>query len=419
MRPDARALALCAFCTFFGAAARAGAEDEKAAAALEAEEAVPLPATIDAIAVEGLTRTKPYVVRRELGFEAGDVLTQEALDLAVARLWNTTIFAHVKARVVRRDGRVTAVFLIEDRFTLNPLVGYGIGGNAFYFRLGISENNLFGHFLEAQAQYQFFDGFHGGQAIFRNPRTFGQRLETTIDVERLVRPRPGFADQRSLARLEVLALADQDFLRYGARVDAFADRFLPPLDGDAHYPAETNTLLFEPSARIGRVDTVRLRQRGASLELRQGFGATDSPVVSSYTQTSLELLAFVMAGERWNFAVRARLQTISKVPEHLELYVGGLDLLRGYRDNYVRTRGYVLTNLEVRYAAFDSTWIALMPVVFTDAMGSEAAPHALLSVGAGIRVLVPKFVGTGLRFDLAVPLQDPTIAPNLGVYQFF
>lgn len=401
------------------APARARAEEPAAAVALEAEEAVALPARVDAVEITGLTRTKPYVARREIGFGEGDEVTTAMLDLAVARLWNTSIFAHVKGRVVRREGRVIAAFVLEDRFTLNPLIGYGFGGSAFFFRVGASENNLFGHFLEAQAQYQFFDGFHGGQVIFRNPRTFGRRLETSVAAERLVRPRPGFADQRTLARFEVLALADEDVLRVGARVDAFADRFLPPLEGPERFPAATETLLFEPSARVGRVDTVRLRQKGASLEVRQGVGATSSPVTSAYTQTTAELLAFVVAGERWNFAMRARLATISRVPEHLELYVGGLDLLRGYLDNYVRTRGYVLYNLEVRYVAFDSTWIALMPVAFTDGMASEVAPRARFSAGVGLRVLVPKFVGTGLRFDLAVPFYQPTVAPNFGVYQFF
>lgn len=417
MRGRALAAALGLALAAIPAAARA--DEPEAAKALEREPEVALPARIDAIAITGLTRTKTYVVRRELGFEEGDVVDREAFDLAVTRLWNTTIFAHVKGRVVSRDGKNVAAFVIEDKFTLNPLVGYGLGGSAFFFRIGASENNLFGHFLEAQAQYQYFDGFHGGQVILRNPRTFGERVETTLDLERLVRPRPHFADQRTLARLEVLALAREDVLRYGVRIDAFADRFLPPLEPPERFPAATETLLVEPSLRVGRVDTVRLRQKGASLEVRQGLGATSSPVVSTYTQTTAELLAFVVAGERWNFALRARVATISKVPEHLELYVGGLDLLRGYLDNYVRTRGYVLTNLEVRYVAFDSTWVALMPVVFTDAMASEVAPRALFSAGAGVRVLVPKFVGTGLRFDLAVPFRDPTVSPNFGVYQFF
>ncbi len=410
--------------------AEASPAGESASPPETGEALVPLPARVDEVVVIGLTRTAPGVPRREIGFAAGDTITEHDLDLAVARLWNTTIFARVKVRVVRGGeggDRVRAVFVLEDRWTLNPLIGYGAGGNAFFFRVGAADNNILGRFLEVQAQYQWFDGFHGGQVILRDPRTFGQRLETTVQAERLVRPRPGFSDQRTLVRLEVFSLRNEDFFRFGARIDGFWDRFLPPLDPPTRLPAPTGTLLVEPAMRIGRVDTERLLLKGASLEVRHGIGATTSPVASTYAQTTIEALVFAAIGARWNLAARARLATITRVPEHLELYVGGLDLVRGYADNRVRTRGYALANLEMRFVAFDSTWIALMPVAFTDAVLSESpkgpagedVPRALLSAGAGLRILVPKFVGTGFRFDLAVPAERPRVGLNVGVYQFF
>ncbi len=384
------------------------------------EDVVELPAKIDAVVVNGLTRTKAVVVHRELGFAAGDTITREQLDLAVTRLWNTTIFAHVTARVVRgRAGQVLAVFDLEDRWTLNPLLGYGAGGSAFYFRVGAADNNVAGRFLEAQAQYQYFDGFHGGQMILRDPRTFNRRIETTFQLERLVRPRPEFSDQRTLARVEMATLVNDDSLRLGMRVDGFMDRFLPPLDPPSNLPAATNSVLIEPNIRFGRVDTVRLMQKGGSVELRQGFGITDSEIAPTYTQTTVEALRFVTIGSRINLALRARLANISHVPPHLRLYVGGLDLLRGYQDNFVRTNGYMLYNAELRYVVYDSTWVAFMPVAFTDGNLSQDSPHALFSAGVGIRVLVPKFVGTGLRADLAIPFDNPHAEPNFGVYQFF
>jgi hypothetical protein len=47
-------------------------------------------------------------------------------------------------------------------------------------------------------------------------------------------------------------------------------------------------------------------------------------------------------------------------------------------------------------------------------------PRFDASAGAGLRVLVPKFVGSGLRADFATPLtQAASFEVNLGVYQFF
>ena len=53
---------------------------------------------------------------------------------------------------------------------------------------------------------------------------------------------------------------------------------------------------------------------------------------------TLEGLGFLMAGERWNFAARFRAAGISLVPAHLELFAGRLELVRGFPDNFVRTR---------------------------------------------------------------------------------
>jgi hypothetical protein len=404
-----------------------------------------LPARVDAIRIEGLIRTQASVVRRELGFAEGDVLTRERLDLAVTRLWNTTIFARVEGDAVVEDGHTVVVVRLEDRWTLNPLFRFGSGGHATFFRLGAADNNIAGRFLEVQAQYENFDGFHGGQVLFREPRLFGERLELLLQADRLVRPRNGFSDQRTQGIIEVARLAWLDRIRYGLRTSVFASRFLAPLDSPPYYPAETETLLLEPGLRLGRIDVIRLRQRGASFELRPGLGfVARSDVASRFVTMTGEVLAFAMLGERWNLAVRLRGSDISRVPAHLELFAGGLDLVRGFPDNYVRTRALALANVEARFIAFDSTWIALVPTVFADAVAARAPsgdPGTALAVGGGLRVLVPKFVGTGLRVDLAVPVQaslravseteqaklgptTPSVnlgAPqaSFGVYQFF
>ena len=408
------------------------------------------PAHIDEIRIEGLVRTAPWVVRRELGFAEGDVVTKEAFDLAVTRLWNTSIFAHVEGHIEGpsspRLGRpyAIAVLRLEDRWTLNPLFRFGAGGDAFFFRLGAADNNVAGRFLEAQAQYEYFDGFHGGQVVLRDPRLLDRRIDLTVQVDRLVRPRWGFSDQRTQGAVEVGSLFEQDRIRLSLRASAFADRFLAPLEGPRFYPAGTETVVLEPGLRVGRVDTVRLRQRGASLELRPSLGLTTSEVADAYAGATLDGLGFVTLGARWNLAVRGRVASTGPVPPHLMLYAGGLDLVRGFPDNYVRTRALALANVELRLVAFDSTWVALVPTVFADAIAARAPSGEVgsaASVGGGLRVLVPKFVGTGLRADLAVPVhaslravREPDqarfgpvtpeaavgrVQPSVGVFQFF
>lgn len=407
-------------------------------------EAADLPARIDEIRIEGLSRTKPFVVRRELQFSEGDVVDEHAFELAVARLWNTGIFAHVDGRVIREAGRNVAVLRLEDKWTLIPIFDFASGGGAFVLDVGATDSNLAGRFLEATAEYQNFQGKHGGRAVFHDPRFLGTRTDLFIKGERLIRPRPGFSDQRTLGSVEVDRLTFEDRIRVGLRVAVFADRFVAPTHGTPFYPPETNTVLVEPSFRVGRLDTIRLRQRGARLELRPGLGVNWGDDDGPYVSVVGEMLAFATFGSRWNLATRVRAAGIDHVPEQLELYAGGLDLVRGFPDNYVRTQAYALTNVELRFVAFDSKWIALMPVVFADAIAARApsgTPGTAASAGFGIRVLSPKFVGTGARVDLAMPLEStlrPVTQPeqalfgpatptvnlrsvqvSIGVYQFF
>ena len=125
-----RVLALAMVVIFFVREARAGATE--------------FPVVVDAIRIEGLIRTDEHVVRRELGFTEGDVVTREAFDLAVTRLWNTTIFARVEGDVVLENGRRVVVVRLEDRWTLNPLFRFGSGGDALFFRVGAADNNIAG-----------------------------------------------------------------------------------------------------------------------------------------------------------------------------------------------------------------------------------------------------------------------------------
>ncbi len=384
---------------------------------------IELPTRLDQIDVRGLIRTKELVVLRELGFAPGARVGRPELDLAIKRLWNTSIFAKVRGRLERHAGRTVLVLDLEDRWTLNPLLGYGTGGSAFFFRLGATDNNVFGRFLEYQAQYQYFDGFHGGQVILRDPRLFHQRMELTVQLERLVRPRPRFSDQRTLGAVELSRLFVDDRVRVGLRSSLFADRFLEPLEPPAVFPAPTETAVFEPSLRVGRLDTVRLRQSGATLELKPGLGLPVGGGGPQYAQFQVEALFFTLLGSRVNLATRVRAAGVSEVPRHLLVYAGGLDLVRGFPDNHAEARALALANVELRVVAFDSTWFALMPTAFVDGMvwrTPEGQRRTALSGGLGFRSLIPKFVGTGLRFDLAVPAESPfKLAPSLGVYQFF
>src|SRR5690606_14333958 len=150
-----------------------------------------------------------------------------------------------------------------------------------------------------------------------------------------------------------------DRLRLMGRLDGVDDAFLAPVPGfetDEARPAESRALVAAGSVRFGLVETVRLRQRSWSLELRPSVGVTTDPAHPFYLQGFAELLAFETLGELWNVAVRVQAGVMSDAPAQHRFFLGGLDLVRGLLDSQIRTTAYALVNAELRVVAFDSSW---------------------------------------------------------------
>ncbi len=395
--------------------------------------AVTLPAVIDIIQVTGLHRTKLAIVLRELPFGRGDRVDQKTWDFAITRLWNLGIIGDIHADVVKRHGKVIAVIAVSERWTLNPLLAFGMGGGVGWFRIGATDSNIAGQFLEAGAQYQRFNAFNGFQAWLRDPRLVGKRFDWMIIADQLVRPRGDFGDRRLRFASEFAWMSWRDQLRLGGRIDMMRTTFIPPDGSDAgDNPPSAWAFAYELSARIGRVDTVRIRQNGASVELRASYVSAEPSTVTlagNFGQIWMETNGFLMVGERWNFAGRVQAGLQGDAPKQLRFYLGGLEQVRGYIDNFSRTPRYAFTNLESRFIALDSTWVSLMPAVFIDggvAARETGGVQPMLAAGAGLRILFPWMVDSGLRIDAALPLPGGcagtrTFCPgvSLGLYQFF
>lgn len=400
-----------------------GAEDVDGGSGVELVDAVGAPVRVERVELRGLSSTKPFVVLRELQLSVPGDVTGEAFELGLSRLWNCGLFSRVDGRLERRPEGVVAVVELEERFSLNPLLSFGIGGGAAWGRIGANDNNFLGRFLEWGLRYERFLQFNGGQAWFRDPRLFDQRLSGLLQVEWLFRPRPEYTRRRLQAIVDLLREVE-DAALLGLRVEAFRDEYTPPFMGQGVVPANLQGLLVHGSLRVGRVDTVRLRESGVSLEARSSFGFTNHAASPVYVQTWLEGFGFLMLGERFNLATRLQAGLSSSAPTEQRFYLGGLDLLRGFDDSSIRTEQFALANVELRAVAFDSTWFAVVPAIFVDgavARSERYESKSYLSVGGGLRLLVPKMLRTGLRADVAVTVWGGVqqVGFSLGVYQFF
>ncbi len=413
------ALTLLALASIDGGAALDAGSDSPS---LLSEEALPL--VVTRLELRGLTFTKEFVARRELALQLPGVLTHEAWTVGLARLWNCGLFSRVDGTLEQRPEGVVAVVTLEERFSLNPLFSFGIGGGAAWVRFGANDNNFLGRFLEWGLRYERFLAFNGGQLWFRDPRLFNQRLVGLAQVEWLFRPRPEYTRRRLQGLVDLLKEVE-DAALLGLRVEAFRDEYSAPLAGTALVPTNMQGVVAHASVRVGRVDTIRLRERGASLELRSSFGFTSDSSNPVYVQTFAEAFGFFPIGDRFNLALRGQAGVSSPAPTEQRFYLGGLDLLRGFDDSSIRTEQFVLGNVELRAVAFDSTWFAVVPAVFVDgavARTEQLQSRASLSMGGGVRLLVPKMLRTGVRADVAVTVTgggQPQVGFSFGVFQFF
>jgi hypothetical protein len=391
----------------------------------ESVEVVPaevLPARVERLDVDGLWRTRAFVVPRELPWHPGEVLTTEALELARYRLWGLGLFSRVDLQIVRDDdGRLRLRVVLEERWTTILIARFGAGGGVGWFATGLADINTLGRFIETGAFFHRFDSINGGEAWLRNPRFLDERQELALVVNSLGRPRNGFNVQRTAARVDYVRQVDETHWA-GARVEFFADRFPQTPREFARVLLPSETLAASMVARLGRIDTDRHRMSGVSLEFRPLLGVTNDPGYFGYAQAWGELLAFRKVGSRWNFAARVQGGLQSPAPIQSRFYLGGLEQVRGYVDSSVRADRYFLVNLESRLVAFDSMFLALMPVVFVDAAlaHTEQGTRPMLSLGVGLRGLIPRIYHSGARLDLAVvPEEGFRPRPVIGIFQFF
>jgi hypothetical protein len=385
---------------------------------------VTLPARIDALVVHGLWLTKKHVVVRELPWRAGSVVTPSQFQLGITRLWNLGLFGRVSGRVLRIDGKNVGVIDLDERFPIRPVLEFQTGGNAHWIHAGASDHDLFGRYLEAEAFFEDFNGQPGGSLWFRDARLFDRRLELVVTAARLMRDRPNYLVQRSDAHLELNGLVDDDRFLIGVHADLLRDDFFEPLTGSVPaLPATVNAVVVEPALRVGRIDTIRLRYTGFSFEIRPALGDTSVAGAPTFARLWFEGDAQALAGTRWNFGARTQFGTVTDHPDEMQFFLGGLDFVRGYPDNYLQANALLGYNVNARYVLFDSTWLAAVPEVFADgaaARRANGATDAIASAGVGVMFVIPKLVDSMLRVDFAVPFRS-SIAPgiNMGTALFF
>jgi len=163
---------------------------------------------IGAIEIAGLRRTRPKIVRRQLAFRVGDLLSSSSLLETQRRLYRLGLFRSVRIGSVPMEGgdpslRAVRVELEEAapvRIALGA--GYDSEGGA-RGSLSVSHQNLGGYGREVAVQGKASQIERRLQFVAREPRLFNRELEALLTTFWERREQVGFTETRRASAFRI------------------------------------------------------------------------------------------------------------------------------------------------------------------------------------------------------------------------
>jgi len=321
---------------------------------------------LSAIKIEGLKKTKEYVVRRELTIKPGEIYDNNKIVRDLQRIYNLGFFEEVKRDHLpgKTPEEVTLVIQVVEQKTGRAGVGGGYSSlNGIVGFANLSQSNFKGEGKRVYVKTEFggiktyevgyFDPWFGGK-----PRSVGVVLYSTKWNRNLY--------------LGGNTLSEYDEERKGGTI-TFGRRLRRDVDLSFHFRDEDIKLTPTDStatAPIG-IQNGRLQSLGGTLDkdtrdnrFRPTTGVHDTLSVETtggiirganqYTKYVLALRRYLplTKGGKTVFAFQgiAGRSTVGKgfVPVYDMFSVGGSDTVRGYREREFLGTKIFYTNLEVR-----------------------------------------------------------------------
>ncbi len=402
---------------------------------------------VESIEIVGNHRTQSKVILNELGFQANQEICQEQISEGLAQLQSMGLFSSVAVdRTDLASDRVSLVVRLEEKWTTIPIFKINSGGGVTQYTLGVYDPNVFGSFKEAGVQYENLAGNDSGVIWMKNPRLFDRRqgIDAQYWNTRRIRLKydqttegaeikSGFLQQRQRAYLEYFREVRKNLvLKISADYndDKFSTENLPDevirkIESGVAIPPSTKVLLARVGADYGKIRGETHLLEGKLLSVSFGHASPMQRDLSPFLQTDLNFVYYLPLSHRLQFAQRILAGGSSTDILQFWYYLGGLDRIRGFSDNRFAARHFSLSNSEIRYVMKQKPSYIVQGTSFVDLIGSgeEVAEVVRLdaaSVGAGVRVILPKFYRLVLRLDYAKPVikTDPTNW-SFGVQQFF
>jgi len=390
------------------------------------------------IELKGNKKTKSSVILNEIDLKKGDLLNKDSLKEARSKLLNLEIFSDVKINLVNDVLKITVV----ERWTAVPILKFNSGGGVSEIVAGLYDVNFMGNFIEAGAQYQRLGDRHSGVIWTKFPR-LTDKLQLDVQAWKTSRIRIKYNQKAEEAIVNNGFTQTRDKLYLGLNYRKKYDEILglfyeynkDEFDNDLDFDSFSNSEVILPESSkfhflgfqyiYGRVNIEREMFEGQRLTAMMRF-AFSMKETENFQEAFLNYEYFKRIGKKSNFAFRSFLgaNTNTKSIQY-RLYFGGLETIRGFKDNRFSGNVGFYTNLEWRESIYQSDSLILQPVAFADFVSTAEKANGFLksnamSMGGGLRAILPRFYRLVFRLDFASPIEksgDETI--SFGIRQFF
>lgn len=393
-------------------------------------------AHVQDILIEGNTKTKDRVIRREIVLKPGEPFDSSKIRRSLEKLYNLGFFDEITYDILPgfEDNKERLLFRVKERPTGNISLGAGYSTlDGLTGNLGVTENNLFGNGQRIGAMVEFGARRTNYELSFLEPWFFGYPTSVGFSLYHLTRNYyDDYKDKRIGGNIRVGQPAGEwtklwFTYKYEA-VDIFDVR-----------PSASNTI----QENAGRRDTSSLTTElvvdtrdSIFFNTKKGYKYSTSFEYAggilggniNFTRYILDASWYKLLFWELVFAIHGSAGYVTGygatpgVPLYERFFMGGTDTVRGYDERRVGPRdksdvplgGRVMNygNLELRYPIVGP----LMGVVFTDAGSTWDRTDQLnyrdyaTSIGFGLR-----FTITGalmLRLDYGYGFKEEWATPG-------
>lgn len=399
---------------------------------------IPYGKIIKEIKIEGLKRTKEYIVTRELVSKVGEPLLKENMDKEYRNLELLDIFMEIEIKQIVEENGVILTYRFTETYRWLPMIGFQISDeNGISVGGGLKFPNLFGKNMFFSGRV-LFGGATTVELVLGNPWFAGNHLGYKLEYYRR---------ERENLIGDFYEKAHEFYLRIGSQLGENS-RIGGSLESvNVHSDTDGITLSPDNVDRVTRIGLyMKYDSRDAFVDTRRGWWnevAISREVrifknASDFYQLDLDLRRYqpLPYWDRHSLAIFSLLtlrtgEVGKEVAPWQRFGVGGTNTVRGWeyafqkgKNQFVSTLEYRITVLEPRIfnLPFNLRYRGGMHICFFSDLGiawdeaDQFRSHNFIGgFGVGVRLLLP-IVGV-TRLDVGWGQKGQGIFLHVGAYE--